>query len=132
MGEIDLKQIIINYKLDPNQIADLLFPENKKPIAALNRILAKEALMNSKQVYDLAKHINVPISELYSKVWSGSFEDNYIILKHRAFEARIDRKRWTMVVSTQGRPSESVVLKDASITLSELLETLNKIVYGKF
>jgi hypothetical protein len=66
MRTIDVKEIIEKHQLDAKEVAQQLFPGNKYPKLALNRVMAGSAQLDANQMSKLALLIGVQVSDLYS------------------------------------------------------------------
>lgn len=63
--KIDLKQLFTEVDVNIDEMAELLFPKNNYPRAALNRIFTGDSLLNSDQIYRIAKFFDIEVSVLY-------------------------------------------------------------------
>ena len=96
MKTVDLKNLIENYELDQKDIAKNLFPGNKYPTLALNRVLSGEAFLDTNQTSKLALIIGVPIESLYeSSKWKGKRIEATHVFTNDDYRAELDLKNLT-------------------------------------
>ena len=129
---MNLNLILERYNLDENNVAQMLFPDNKRPNSALKRVKDNEALLNSEQFAKLAAYIGVPMEALMQKGWtsapatedtliltSGEYE---VILNKRSFETRIFHKNSLFYGG---------ILVNRSTTLSEYIDAIEEAIKNR-
>ena len=77
---MNLSKIIEESGLRIDYVAARLFPGNKHPYNALNRVLAKGASLNAEQVKILATLVGRTSDDLLGLSWSGKIESNTLTL----------------------------------------------------
>ena len=95
MNRLNLSKIIKQNSLKKNEIASLLFPGNKFPMAALTRVLNGEAHLDSVQISRLALFLNVTPGRLFSESQFNGYADNYqnlILRKPITWQNSIERR----------------------------------------
>lgn len=126
MKKINLTKIIEVYGLDVIELAKQLFPENKYPKLALNRVISGEALLDADQISKLALILDVCISKLFTGGnWKKITKNGIHILLNGEFKAEIDIKNWeTKIYHNESLFHESI-LHSSSVVLSEFIAFLN-------
>lgn len=129
MRTINLKEIIEKSKLDIKEIAIQLFPENKYPRLALNRVIAGEAVLDANQISKLALLINVDISDLYSDGnWKMKSRKGIHIFTSGRFRAELDSESWITKIFHRDSMFHDSIIHSGSTPLSEYFKELNKLV----
>lgn len=129
MRTIDLRRIIEQNHLDWGEISTELFPKNKQPRRALDRVAKGEALLDSEQISRLATLLGVEIQDLYAGYeWKATSKPGLMTLTTDKFRAEIDTKNWILKVYANDKLFHDEVLMSPTIQLSELLKNLNQII----
>jgi len=68
MKKIDLKEVIEATGVDSLDLARVLFPSNKYPQVALERVMRGESELNATQIYNLSDHTGLEINDLFTEV----------------------------------------------------------------
>lgn len=90
-NEFDINQVIKQYGLTEEEVADALFPGVRYKNIALKRVLKGEAHINTEQLQALAKLAGVLVSDLFSiNKWKGSTEDGYLTLIKGQYKAKLN------------------------------------------
>ena len=126
---INLEQIIQGKNLDVNEVSDLLFPNNKHPRLALNRVFSGESTLDAEQISRFANRYHVKVADMFSGVW-GEAEANgrFLILKNGDYVAKLDKTTWTTHLFDKGSLFHEHVLHPDGITLKAYLETLETLI----
>jgi hypothetical protein len=129
MKEVNVKQIIADKKLDANEIAKQLFPGNKFPRLALNRVMSGGAYLDSMQLSKLAHIIGVSIDSLYNRgSWKPSHKNRQVIFTNGRYKAILDvDTSITRIYDNDSLIHDSVIHTGAT-PLNEYLELINKII----
>lgn len=129
MSDIDLQSIIDIHGVDKNEIAPLLFPNIKFPNLALNRILAREAKLDSEQIAKLALFLDVSANDLYAERWKSiKINKNVASFSYKDFEAKLDLSTmFTRVFHKKTLYSETT-LHSRSISLAEFFKYLDSLI----
>lgn len=127
MKTIDLDGIIKKRNLDPNEIAKELFPSNRYPRLALNRVLKKKALLNADQISRLSAITGISISELYGRAWKSSYKKDLHILTCGEFRAELDTTTWITRLYHNGSLCHEEILHSGAIMLNEYISLLDKL-----
>jgi hypothetical protein len=131
MKKIDLESFLAFHSLDHNDVSHQLFPNNKHPRLALNRVMSGEALLDSEQISKLALLAGVDISQVYTgKKWKmtnrdGAFE--FVNGNYKAILYLEKDKGLTQLFHNDSLFHESV-LHSGSIALSDYLKELESII----
>lgn len=129
MDNIDVKSLIEKSGLDPVVLAKELYPSNKFPVHALQRVIAGEALLNSEQIAKLAQMLNVEINEVYDiSKWKVGANKDLIYLKHGEYRVELDLTAKTSKIFSGTTLKFETVLHSSTIALSEYIAEINKII----
>lgn len=126
MKKIDLNSIIESSGLDRKGVAQELFPDNKYPELAMNRILRGEALLDSDQIQKLSGLARMEISELFEgRPWVQSHGPGILKFLSDGYRVEIDQSTWTARLFH----GDSLVWEDLltfpSIPLTDFLNSIN-------
>lgn len=125
---INLRELVEQRGLRLQEVAEILFPDNRFPRAALNRVLNGKTLLNSEQVSRLAAWLSVSVDDLYRGAWSSEFRGETCILTNGNYRAELSVKTGETKVFHLGSLFHETVLHDPAIPLSKYIELLNTII----
>ena len=125
MLKIDLYGVLKKADLGKKEIAEHLFPKNKFPVLALNRVVNGEAQLDSEQISKLAMLLGVEIQDLYVANWVPSHKKNKLVFNSDDFRAELDTKTWTTNIFHKDTLLHGVVLSKESVSLKEYINKLN-------
>ncbi len=132
MQTLDLKRIIKTSNLKTAQVGAVLFPDNKKPEAAIWRVTKGEAFLNSEQISKLSELLNVPIGLLFDDAaWHMSVEaDRKNIIRFRAYDyyAELNTETMTTRVSFNGTVYFEEVHHEKGLGLTDYLSLLTDLI----
>lgn len=125
--KIDLKSIIETRQLDVDQLAKNLFPANKYPKLALNRVLSGEANLDEVQIAYLATSLNTSIDDLYSnQSWKAKSSEGIHVFEKDGYKVELNTETWISKIFHQETLIHESVIHNASIALSTYLEEIDK------
>lgn len=129
MKTIDLNRIIEERELDAKEIAQQLFPGNKYPKLALNRVIAGEAVLDANQISKLALLTGLSIDQLYSgNGWKSTSKAGIITFTNEGYKAELNTETWvTKVFHNDSLFHESIITPGAT-PISEYLKELNLLI----
>ena len=92
--QFDINTVMQYYDLDPDVIAQVLFPSVKYPKIAFGRVLKGEANLDTVQLELLAKHLGVFVHDLFfvTSDWKGSSEDGCLVFLKGDFKVKLNYK----------------------------------------
>ena len=125
---INLRELIEQRGLKTREVAEFLYPNNKFPRVALQRVLDGEALLNSEQVSRLAAWLGISTDSLYKGGWSSEFEGETCILTNGNYRAELSIRTGETKVFHLGALFHEIILHDPAISLSQYVELLNAII----
>ena len=127
MQKIKLAETIEELNLDKREVAETLFPGNKFPKMALDRVLDGEAVLNADQISRLALFANVSLSSLFTgEGWGCKSRGTQHIFTSGEFVAQVDMEAGKVDMFHKSTLFHSENLISKSINLVELVEFLNK------
>lgn len=132
MKDINLKHLIESRDLCYNEVAVLLFPDNKHPKLALNRVLKGEARLDSAQISRLAAFMKVEISDLYGLPgWKASLgEDGIHVFKNGEFTARLNTTTWTTEVFKNDELLHGTIIHSGCMSLENYIQQIHKFLFN--
>ena len=126
MKIIDLKLIIESCDLHKKTVAELLFPSNKFPELALNRVISGESELDAGQISKLALYSGLSISQLFTgDGWKAKTVKGINTFTNGEFSAELDRETWTTKIFHKKSMFHESVLHSGSTPLSEYLANLD-------
>lgn len=125
---INLRELIEQRGLKTREVAEFLYPDNKYPRVALQRVLDGEALLNSEQVSRLAAWLGISTDSLYKGGWSSEFKGETCILTNGNYRAELSIRTGETKVFHLGALFHEIILHDPAISLSQYVELLNAII----
>lgn len=129
MKTIDLSGIISKQKLDPKEVAKQLFPENKYPKLALNRVLAGEAVLDANQISKLALLTGLSMDQLYSENdWKATSKAGIITFQNGGYKAELNTETWVTKIFQNDSLFHESIITSKTIPVSEYLNELNSII----
>ena len=128
MKGINLRKIIEHHELDSTEIAKLLFPKNRHPLLALNRILFNKAVLDADQISRFSMFTGIPIADLYDGTgWQSRYSKGKHILTSGDYRAELDTETWSTKVFKNDTLYHEFIMHAKSITLSEYIQRLDSI-----
>lgn len=126
MEQLNINKILEAYKPDRKKLAAALFPNNRYPDEAFNRIVTGVAKLDSDQIAILANYLGVFVHTLYSvedSGWHGKMGANGIVLSKGDYSASINNG--SMSLYCCNKHVISLVLKSEPTSLREILDVLD-------
>lgn len=130
MRKIDLKGIIDSRGLDAKEIAKQLFPKNKYPDLALNRVLKGINVLDADQISKLALISGLKISELFSgENWkSGKQKGDILTLSNGEYMVELNIQSWVAKVYHNETMFHEEVLSQKTIPMNDFLAQIDMII----
>lgn len=129
---IDLKGIIDSQNPNPKELAAQLFPQNKHPRLALNRILSGDAVLDADQISKLASLTGLTPDELYStKGWKSTTKNNIMIFHQGEYKAELDTQTWITKVFHNNSLFHETIITPGATPISEYLKRLEEIIANR-
>jgi hypothetical protein len=129
MQTINLKKIIEAQNLDVKDVAEHLFPGNKYPKLALDRVLTRKAFLDSNQVSRLSMLTGIPIELLYSGGdWATKCSDSTITFSSGDFVAELNTDSWVTKIYHKDTIFHEGLVHGRNIALSIYLEELTNLI----
>ena len=132
MRAIKLKELVSIQGLDTKELAEQLFPNNKYPRLALNRVLDGKAVLDATQISKLSMLIGISIEKLYSgEDWKAKNMKGIHIFTNGEFRAELNTETWVTKIFHKTSLFHEAVIHSGQTPLSEYLNKLN-ILINKF
>lgn len=130
MKSIDLKAIMVKCNMSKKVMASHLFPENKFPQLALNRILSGGAEMTESQITRLSAATGIPFENLYDvSQWKVESNENDIMkFSYLNYKAELNTKTWITKIFDNDSLFHESIIHTGSIELSKYLKLLDSII----
>ena len=122
---IDLKGFIKDKGLNKAEIAIQLFPDNKFPKLALDRVLKGESALDANQISKLSAMTNTSIGDLFNTGgWKSSGSFGKLKFTKGEYQATFDRDTKLTSVYHEGSMVHEFIIHAESITLSDYITEL--------
>lgn len=128
MQKINLKKAIKDSGLNNSEIAKQLFPKNKYPSLALNRVIQGKAFLDSAQISKLSLLLNISISDLFGATWKSKKVGHIMTLTTGNYKAELDTQLWITKIFDKDSLFHESVIHNGSVGLSIYLSALNTII----
>lgn len=126
MQRIDITAICKVKELDLSQVAAQLFPKNKHPRLALNRVIAGDSALDENQISKFSLMTGISIGNLFSgNEWRHASKESIHVFTSTEFRAELDTTNWTTRLFHNESMFHEHILHNGSITLTSYLELLN-------
>ncbi len=126
--KIDVLNVIEKCKLDPKEVAKQLFPDNKYPKLALNRVLSGDSFLDSEQISKLAMLAGVSVTQLYTSGWKTQNKKNTIIFTNDSYRVELNTETWVSKIFDKESMFHESVLSSKFIPISEYLAKVKSII----
>ena len=127
MQTINLDKIIKDSSLTKKEVAQQLFPGNKYPTLALNRIIADEAVLDANQISKLSMLLGVSIDQLFGS-WKVTSHERVHTFTNRDYRAELDGITWRFKIFDNNSLFHEEVIFPPGITINDLLSLLNTLI----
>ena len=124
---IDLKKLIREYSLNKEVLARHLFPNNKYPVLALNRVVAGKSTLNENQISELSTFSGIPIEVIFSGGWVHRTVGKVHIFEFEDFKAELNTENNMTVLFYRQKPVVKKIIHQGDIVLGEYFEKLNSL-----
>ena len=129
MRTINVKKIIESRGLDFKEVAHQLFPKNKYPGLALNRVIKGKSVLDADQISKLALMSGLKISELFSgENWKYVSGKGVHVFTNGEFRAELDSGSWVTKIFHKDSMFHESILHSGSTPVSEYLSQLDLII----
>lgn len=128
---INVKDVIKQSGLNTDEVARHLFPTNKFPKLAFNRILEGKAFLDSSQMSKLATLANITVSELYGGQWKQISKGDIITFTSNSYRAELNIKTWVTRIFDNDSLFHETVINSGATTLSAYIQELNLIIANR-
>ena len=129
MRTIKVKEIIETRGLDIKEVARQLFPKNKYPDLALNRVIKGKNVLDADQISKLALMAGLPISELFSGGnWKAVARKGVHVFTNGEFRAELDSETWITKIFHKDSMFHESIIHSGSTPVSEYLSQLDLII----
>jgi hypothetical protein len=129
MKTINIKGIIERQGLDVKEISRQLFPKNKYPRLALNRVMSGGAVLDANQISKFALLAGIDISDLYSGAnWNAKSKQGVHIFTNGDFRAELNADTWITKIFHKDSLFHESIIHSGSTPLSAYLNELDSII----
>ena len=113
------------YNLEPKEVAQQLFPGNKYPRLALNRVISGGSVLDANQVSKLALLVGLPIDELYNGGnWKAKSMRGLHIFTNEEYRAELNTETWVTKIFHKDSLLHESIIHSGAIPLNEYLHKL--------
>ena len=123
---IDLNQLIEDkdLDLDKGEIAVQLFPDNKYPKLALDRVLRNESALDANQISKLSAITGVSVEDLFSGGWKCSTTEDTWEFTKGDYKAVYKIKTKNTSIYRGGSLAHEFIIHSSTIPLSDYIREL--------
>jgi hypothetical protein len=128
---INLKAVIEQTGIDHTALAEALFPFNKYPKLALNRVIEGDGHLDAHQISRLSLLTGLGIEELYSTgSWKIAAKNKTMFFSNGEYFAELDMsgKVWTTKVFHKKSLFHEQILHTSDVVLGAYFEQLNNLI----
>lgn len=127
-NQINLGTLIHDYSLDKEDLAKYLFPANKYPVLALNRVIKHKSSLNETQIVLLSEFSGISIDVLFSNGWTMHSSDYVHTFRLGSFEARLNTRNGMTTLFQKGQFKIKRVIHTGDIVLADYIDKLNSLI----
>jgi hypothetical protein len=131
METFDIHRIIKSYNLEKGELSKILFPKTKFPKHAFSRILKGEALLDSKQITDLAAYIGITVKDLFSvskSEWKGTSEDGHLVFCKENYKVKLAYKGSYLTLYKGSEAIYEEIVGTKSMSLEEFITHIDNLI----
>lgn len=130
VNTLNIEKIIQDSGLDINAVAAELFPKNKYPTLALNRVFANESQLDVDQLAKLAALLGVPTYRLLrDNTWEIKSKGKDVLeMRMGDYKVLINYKENNSKIFHKGSLFHETLLHKNSIPLSQYISSINQII----
>jgi hypothetical protein len=126
MQKINIASVLADSELSKKEIAAQLFPGNKYPALALNRVASGEALLDADQISKLSLLVGKPIEVLYSgSDWVSEPSKDGLTITNGDFKAVYFARTGATMIFDKGSLYHETIISSPAITLKEYINIIN-------
>ena len=127
--QFDINKVIAYYKLDPQDLAKVLFPFVKYQKQALERIIKGEAELNVTQIEKLANYIGVLVTDLFSiDTWKSATEDNCLTMLKGDYKVKLNYNGVYVSIYKNNELIYQELANMPGMTINEFIDFLNNFI----
>lgn len=115
--------------LGKKEVAAQLYPDNKFPELALNRVLNSNANLDSNQLSKLAALAGCTVSEILGNDWTKTADKSgLLVFQSERYRAELNTETWTTRIFDNGSLFHDEIIHGQGVPLSEYIGALNELV----
>jgi hypothetical protein len=120
-----VEAMVADLGMSKKEIAVQLFPTNRHPDLALNRVMKEEGVLDADQISKLSFLSGIPIGRLFGDWDMNTTKDGLHVFTNDQYRAELDTNTWTTKIFKSGSLSHELAIHSGSITLSEFINIIN-------
>lgn len=129
MTQFNINDIIRDYSLDTDELANVLFSDVKYPKLALNRIIKGEASLSVEQLEKLASHIGVLPSMLFMlDTWKDATENGHLGFKKGVFRIMLNYNNAFLTIYKNDKVVAELVTNVQDMSVGRFTEYLDNLI----
>lgn len=131
--KFDINKIIEHYKLNVDEVAEVLFPNVRYKQSALKRVLTGEAALDTNQLQKLADLAGVVISDLFMfEDWKGSQEGGCITFVKGEFKVKLNYNGVYLTLYKGSKVIKQELTAANSLSINSFINHINNLIkdYG--
>lgn len=127
--QFDINKVIAYYKLDPLDLAKVLFPFIKYPKQAFDRVLKGEANLDVVQIEKLASYIGVLVTDLFFiDTWKSSTEDGCLTMLKGDYKVKLNYNGVYISIYKNNELIHQAISGISGVTILEFIDFLNNFI----
>jgi hypothetical protein len=126
MQRIDVQRLADRAGMKLTDLAKELFPKNKYPKMAIDRIVSGESSLNEEQISKLASMLNTSIAGLYSSTyWAQKYENGVHVFSRENYRAELNTNTNTTKIYHRDTLYHEDIIHADNISVSAYLAMLD-------
>jgi len=130
MSNFNLNQILLSFDIDKELLSKELFPSNKFPKKALDRVLEGKSFLNTSQISILSSILGVHVHELFKDdSWTKRISANKLTMFRNNFRVELNIETLvTDVFRNDSLIASETIIFDKNVKLSEYISKIEKLI----
>ena len=126
--KINFKELLKKYNLSKDDVGKQLFPKNRYPAMAFDRIIKGKSHLNELQISKLAKYLGISIFDLYKGSWKRVKSKDSHVFDRNNFRVHLDTSDWTSRLFHKSSLIHEEIISSENTPLGEYFNILDKLI----
>ena len=129
MKHFDISEVIEKHSLDKEVLAKSLFPNNKYPRQAFERVLKGEAELSVGQLEMLANYIGVLVPDLFTfNSWADASENGHLAFKKGPFLVKVNYAGAYITIFKDNKLVDQVVSGFSGMPFEKFIDYIDNLI----